>query len=509
MNRFIYYGPPSIGSKRLKKWFLPLGLYSLATRKKDWITADLLDNYDGELIKKSKFLFQTEDSLILVDLITGEFSEQRAKPGWLFVNKLQAGEVFGQLKSISILRALLPVATFRMRQENGSLLDDEQKTTARFSAINLQNDKARAVIGATKALRGYQDEHDILVQGLLDCGGFLYKKPKQLQSLLGLRASGYSGKPKVLINPDQDVLQTALKIIRTYLGVARQNEGGVQKDIDTEFLHDYRVSFRKIRSVISLFRGVFTDQDRDWLKTEFSSIMQRTNMLRDLDVYLLEKDAYFSLIPPSSHDGLELLFNYFREQRKREHKKIYSTLGSKKYQKQIRKLEEFFRSTNGKIVPGRHGTRNTLEYGSELILKRYRKVCKIARSIDETTKDEVVHELRINCKKLRYLMEFFSPLFDKQNIKTLISSLKLLQDNLGHFNDYSVQQLFLRRLFEDDVTVCKGKEMQVAESIGALTAMLNRKQLKERGLVMSNFAKFDSQETRQMFQALFASTGGK
>ncbi len=32
-------------------------------------------------------------------------------------------------------------------------------------------------------------------------------------------------------------------------------------------------------------------------------------------------------------------------------------------------------------------------------------------SLFETTPDQSIHELRIRCKKLRYLMEFFAPLF--------------------------------------------------------------------------------------------------
>ena len=54
--------------------------------------------------------------------------------------------------------------------------------------------------------------------------------------------------------------------------------------------------------------------------------------------------------------------------------------------------------------------------------------------------DEDLHNLRIDCKKLRYLLEFFTSLFPKTQMKLLIKQLKQLQDNLGDFNDLSVQQ---------------------------------------------------------------------
>ncbi len=78
----------------------------------------------------------------------------------------------------------------------------------------------------------------------------------------------------------------------------------------------------------------------------------------------------------------------------------------------------------------------------------------------QDTEDEVVHQLRINCKKLRYLMEFFAPLFPENEIKTLIKALKLLQDNLGNFNDYSVQQIFLRQVLNEKMVIFGGREVK-------------------------------------------------
>jgi CHAD domain-containing protein len=130
-------------------------------------------------------------------------------------------------------------------------------------------------------------------------------------------------------------------------------------------------------------------------------------------------------------------------------------------------------------------------------------VCKIASSIEKTTPDSVIHELRISCKKLRYLMEFFTPLFDEESVKKLIKTLKNLQDNLGNFNDYSVQQAFLRHILDHDLGQFKGKEIQISEAVGALTAMLFRMQKKERNQVMNNFSRFNSEETRLLFKQLF------
>ena len=155
------------------------------------------------------------------------------------------------------------------------------------------------------------------------------------------------------------------------------------------------------------------------------------------------------------------------------------------------------------LPPVLKGEASSLAFACRLIFKRYDKVCKIARNIDGQTEDSAIHELRINCKKLRYLMEFFSPLFPEEEIKTLIKALKLLQDNLGNFNDYSVQQKFLRHILSEKMTDFGSAKLKVAESVGALTAILHRLQQKERRQVMKNFTRFDSEQTRALFIKLF------
>jgi CHAD domain-containing protein len=99
-------------------------------------------------------------------------------------------------------------------------------------------------------------------------------------------------------------------------------------------------------------------------------------------------------------------------------------------------------------------------------------------------------------------MEFFAPLFPAEEIRRLIKALKGLQDNLGKFNDYSVQQSFLAKVEAGDPR--RGSEvLQVAQAIGGLTAMLYRLQTEERSQIMTNFARFDSEEIRADFDKLF------
>jgi CHAD domain-containing protein len=76
----------------------------------------------------------------------------------------------------------------------------------------------------------------------------------------------------------------------------------------------------------------------------------------------------------------------------------------------------------------------------KIIKKRNKKILDFGQKILLTGSDDFLHQLRIESKKLRYLLEFFQSLFSPEKIQILIRNLKLLQDNLGEFNDLFIQQ---------------------------------------------------------------------
>jgi CHAD domain-containing protein len=271
-------------------------------------------------------------------------------------------------------------------------------------------------------------------------------------------------------------------------------------------LHDYRIALRKIRSVLSLFKGVYAEDQTLQLKARFSALMSSTGRLRDLDVYLLERGDFYALVPDSLHDGLDRMFAMFAEERQQALKSLSDHLRSKSYEAEIGKLATQFDSRK-RLKPGPNADLSAYDFACKMIWKRYRKICKIASGIDADTEDEEVHELRIHCKKLRYLMEFFGPVFPKPAFKSLIKPLKRLQDNLGLFNDYSVQQESLRAFLTGLESQNHAEGLEIAQSAGALIAVLHQRQLAERAKVVESFARFNSRETQKTFRNLFH--GGK
>ncbi len=502
MDPFVFIFPEASSHKNFLKKLSNIPEQTISFDRGEKLPAVLLDTFDSELLDSAKMLFQLEEKLLCFDVRTGHMVEQAAPKKWSFAADLPEGPVTSQLTGVSNLRAFLPVAEIEINLLHGLLLDDEEKTRARLSALSMQRGQKIVGLGSTTYLRGYGQAHTDLCRWLEKLGAIACQDVGQVFTLLGIKRQIYTAKPTVQIRPEAPARESAVTIINAFMQTARRNEKGIVADYDTEFLHDYRVSLRKVRSVLSLFKGVFELSATARLKEDFASLMQKTNILRDLDVYLLNRGQYFNLIPADIHEGLHILFAYLTGERKKEQKSVSKFIRSKVYLEEIARLEKLF-ADGSALAAGPKGQEKSLVFASGLILKRYAKVCKIARSIDAETSDEVIHQLRINCKKLRYLMEFFAPLFAKDDMKKLIKALKSLQDNLGNFNDYSVQQIFLRQILTEKMSAFRGAELKVAESVGALTAMLYRLQMGERGQVVKNFVLFDSSEIRTIFTKLF------
>ena len=457
------------------------------------------DCFDQSLRLSQRLLLEEDDS---VDLLSPEGAtlSQQATPQARFVAQFAEGPVKAALADLSPLRALLPVASGTARSGTLALVDDEGKTRARAFLRELEPAEGQAVVLVTaRGLRGYDRALNGLVARIHDCGGTPLAAGN-LYRMMDPAAPGYSARPRLEVGRDETAFDAATDLIDSYLPVARANEAGIIADLDTEFLHDYRIALRKIRSVLSLFKGVYEPQQTVELQARFAALMAPTGLLRDIDVYLLERRGFFDLVPAMMHAGLERMFAILRDRRAGEQAGLAEHVRGKSYRKEIKALSRLF-AKRRKLTPGSNAGRAAYDFACELIWKRYRKIRRIADGLTAETPDAEVHELRIECKKLRYLMEFFGPVFPQESFRDILKPLKKLQDSLGLFNDSSVQQAGLTA-FVGSLGDEPGR-LEIAQSVGALVVILHQQQAAERERIVEAFAHFNSDFMQRAFRELF------
>jgi CHAD domain-containing protein len=461
----------------------------------------VLDQFGQPLRLSGRILVETAAELSLLSPDTQVARQPTARSG-PFLADLADGPVRRALGNLSPLRSFAAVGAGTLQHVTAAFVDKEGKTRCRVVTDILKSSQGRVVVLARiSGMRGYEKALAAVRQHAVVCGGEPFDAGDVYDALCPELVT-YVSKPEVSFAPGDPAFRVASDIIAAYIPVARANEAGVADDIDTEFLHDYRIALRKIRSVLSLFKGVYEEGQTADLKARFAKLMEPTGRLRDLDVYLLEKGAYYDLLPMSLHGGLDAQFDVVTRERKSARARLARHLRSKAYEREITELAALF-AKKSVLEPGPHADMATKSFGCALIRKRYRKICRIAEGIRPHSQPETVHALRIECKKLRYLMEFFGQLFPKEEFRSLTRPLKELQDNLGLVNDYAVQQVNLQRLLKGSSKANPVGDMDIAQSIGALTAVLHQRQVAERAKTVESLRRFNSPAVRKTFRKLF------
>lgn len=289
--------------------------------------------------------------------------------------------------------------------------------------------------------------------------------------------------------------QAMKHIFENQMAILKQHHAGVIEGTDPEHVHDFRVAIRRTRSALSQMKAILPEQKQIHFKTHFKTLGQSTNRLRDLDVYLENKESYREILPLALQPGLEVFFDLLKKEWQQEHQKITRHLQSKTYQTKLRTWANFLKQDWSKSNP--RAQEPILPIAQNAIYKQFKKVRKHGKSIDHQTPDEQRHRLRIECKKLRYILEFFSTLFPPEEMETLIANLKSLQGHLGTFNDLAMHKHDLIQFLDQT------QLPPIAAAIGGLIVHMHEKQNQMREDFFPLFKKFNAKRNRQRYRQLF------
>jgi len=321
-------------------------------------------------------------------------------------------------------------------------------------------------------------------------------------SISGRQPLDYSSKLRLELDPAWDAATALRHILLHLLDTMRANEAGVKKDIDTEFLHDFRVAVRRTRSALSQVKGVFSPDSVAAFREEFTWLGRATGPKRDLDVHLLEFNAQKALLPDQLKDDLEPLRPFLESKRDEAGRALNEVLTSDRYRRLVREWRRFLKAGRQSDA-GPAAAKPVKDVADERIWKVFRKAIREGGAVTDESPPEDLHELRKTCKKLRYLMEFFRSLYPERGIGKNIKQLKRLQDNLGEFQDQAVQMAALRA-HADEISRQSG-EPKTLLAIGALIERIADQHVRTRAEFSERFGRFAGPGSRKQFAALFKS----
>jgi CHAD domain-containing protein len=444
--------------------------------------------------------------------VLGRAAVDRAPP---FVWDLPPGPLAERLAPILEMRALLPLATFEAEEIGLRLVDDEGKTRVRVVIDQAQlegTDTPFTPLVEVVTVRGYERDGDA-VADLLAAQVVLRSSDHDVIAAAlteaGHHPGDYSSKLKLSLDPTATALNVVVVVLATLLDTMLANEAGTRADIDSEFLHDFRVAVRRTRSVLGMAKGVVPAPLLEHLRAEFKWLGDITTPTRDLDVYLLEYPSFEAGLPEAVRPDLAGLHQFLVDRQAEAQRQLVCDLDRPRYAALLDRYRAWLADPQspagaGSTVQTPRAEVAASEFGAGQIWKAYRGMVRDGRRITPSSPAESLHDLRKDAKKLRYALECFGSLFPADEVAPVVKELKAVQDVLGEFQDCEVQKGSLRGFGESIVAEQGPGSARTVMAMGYLIERLDERERAARGRFDDCFGRFDAGHNRHRFRQLFA-----
>lgn len=237
----------------------------------------------------------------------------------------------------------------------------------------------------------------------------------------------FKSKP-VPINERQTPIEAFRSIALGCLEHFQRNEKGLMLGGEAEFIHQARVALRRLRSAIKLFAPVLPPEFVAAYGQTWQTLAGALGDTRNWDVFLEETLPPIAAAFPDNRD-IKRLRKAAQRRASSSRKSVIGLLAVKEYP---RLLLEFTAAvyTLSDTLP-----MPIKDFAQQQIRNHGRKARRMANRHAELTPEER-HKMRIAFKKLRYTLEFFTPLLPQRRLRPYLAALSQIQDELGLINDH-------------------------------------------------------------------------
>jgi CHAD domain-containing protein len=250
------------------------------------------------------------------------------------------------------------------------------------------------------------------------------------------------------LEPGLTVSATFQAILRHNLDYLEEWEQTARSWEDIEGVHQTRVAFRRMRSALTVFRLAIPKAAGQIWSDQMRELGNRLGRARDLDVFIDE--ALGRVRGRLILRGGDRLLALAEEHRAAAYEDVRAMLEGEPY--------AHFKQGFRRWLDGREWERAQLKgkqqrllegelipFARKVLDRQERRVLEAGAHVDKDDAAQM-HRLRIECKKLRYAAEFFTPLF--AGMDEFIGHMKGLQDLLGVMNDVAVMRGLLDQILD-------------------------------------------------------------
>ena len=214
---------------------------------------------------------------------------------------------------------------------------------------------------------------------------------------------------------------------------------------DAEALHQFRVGVRRLRAASAIGRAADLARPPHDARTELKWLWSLLGAARDLDVFATE--TWPAAVGETKRTRVgSRLAPAIAELRAASHARLRRALSQKRFQQLLLSLDAYHHRQRVEAAEADRDeamSDRARKVAQRLLDAHARKVHRRGRKIARLS-DAGLHRLRIDAKRLRYLGEFFAPLFVREAAERYLARVAALQTVLGRMNDLAVGEKFVR-----------------------------------------------------------------
>lgn len=402
-----------------------------------------------------------------------------------------------QLDSIKGNRTLLAVGTATATRRRYTLRNAREKIVAVVDEITIAN---QLTVLRIRPLRGFAGTLTSIATGprvgvtaivtaIARCGG---REPFD-----------YATKLNLSLAPDDTVATAHDRIVPVLCRTMALNVPGIEGQIDPEFLHDYRVALRRLRSYTrELGVPLRFEGENAEAAGVVDAVWDASGVARDYDVFLERERDYLDAAPATLREEIATVFRRIESLRDESYARFLSV----RPPEFEAVLEAHLQAAAATVAAGRSASeaagavsaipspRSAAETAQRWVRRREKRFLRAAAALSaayrhdhEALDDEEIHVARKAAKKYRYLQEIFLPILPAAGrIERRVKRLRKLQNLLGSYNDLVVEEHRFHELLTHSGSV------SFSDVRGALAYMLARVEAEKhraRGRVLKELEK--------------------
>jgi CHAD domain-containing protein len=229
------------------------------------------------------------------------------------------------------------------------------------------------------------------------------------------------------INENDPVLTLLYHYLDEQCGVIRRQQPRALEGIDPEGVHQMRVAMRRTRAVMKDFRDILGDDVVTRFNTELRWLARKLGRARDADVTARGARD----VGDADADHYE---QFLAQQTVSAYEHLVEILQSERCAALEAELERFIAAGPTSGMRDRFGNLSITECARQFVRLALMELLTHGDAIDAASPAQQLHKLRIEAKRFRYLLDFFSTVQPEKWLQTT-EAVKRLQDVLGEHQD--------------------------------------------------------------------------